>query len=206
MNQQATQADPALRRGRPRSGDSLRPGDTAAEEILDAAAELFSSRGYAATSTRRIAEAVGVRQASLYHYFETKDQILIALLDATVCGPLALARELAAGDGDPLESVLELASFDTTQLLTARFNLGALYHLPELTSPSFADFRADRAELAGHYRSLAAAALGDADDPRSTLPFRLVESVIGMRFDGETDDTAHTVTMILDAIRRVISE
>ena len=41
--------------GRPRSGGRQRPGGTPREEILDAAAELFTSRGYAATSTRMIA-------------------------------------------------------------------------------------------------------------------------------------------------------
>ena len=50
--------------------------------------------GYASTSTRRIADAVGVRQASLYHHFATKDDILDALLAGTVDEPLRLAAEL----------------------------------------------------------------------------------------------------------------
>ena len=37
------------------------------EQILEVAARLFTSKGYAATSTREIAEAVGIRQASLYY-------------------------------------------------------------------------------------------------------------------------------------------
>jgi AcrR family transcriptional regulator len=37
-------------------------------ELYDIAERLFSERGYAAVSLRDIAEAVGVRQASLYHY------------------------------------------------------------------------------------------------------------------------------------------
>ena len=65
-------------RGRPRLEQSRRPGKTAREEILDAAAELFTNLGYASTSTRGIADAVGVRQASLYHHFATKDDILDA--------------------------------------------------------------------------------------------------------------------------------
>ena len=49
-------------RGRPRLEQSRRPGSTAREEILDAAAELFTKIGYAGTSTRRIADAVGRSQ------------------------------------------------------------------------------------------------------------------------------------------------
>ena len=45
------------RRGRPRIIDQRRPGDTPREEILDAAAELFTECGYTATSTRAIADA-----------------------------------------------------------------------------------------------------------------------------------------------------
>src|ERR1700755_1917850 len=81
-------------RGRPRLEESRRPGKNARGDILCAAAELFTSLGYASTSTRRIADAVGVRQASLYHHFATKDDILDALLAGTVDAPLRVAAEL----------------------------------------------------------------------------------------------------------------
>src|SRR6201987_1299652 len=89
-------------RGRPRLEQSRRPGKTAREEILDAAAELFTNLGYASTSTRRIADAVGVRQASLYHHFATKDDILDALLAGTVDEPLRVAAELLDRNGTPV--------------------------------------------------------------------------------------------------------
>ena len=80
--------------GRPRKQQPSRPGATAREEILDAAAELFTTQGYATTSTRSIAEAVGIRQSSLYHHFSTKDDILEVLLAGTVAGGLAFARRV----------------------------------------------------------------------------------------------------------------
>src|SRR3954464_10631962 len=81
--------------GRPRSGARRLPAATAREEILDAAAELFAQRGYAATSTRLIAERVGIRQASLYYHFDTKEQILAELLEATVRPSLTYADSLS---------------------------------------------------------------------------------------------------------------
>src|ERR1700748_3624645 len=103
-------------RGRPRLEQSRRPGKTARDEILDAAAELFPSLGYASTSTRRIADAVGVRQASLYHHFATKDDILDALLAGTVDEPLRLAGELLT-QRDPASARLHaLVVADVTQL------------------------------------------------------------------------------------------
>lgn len=50
------------------------------QEILDAALELFSVQGYAATAVSQIADAVGIRKASLYSHFASKQEILDTLL------------------------------------------------------------------------------------------------------------------------------
>ena len=54
------------------------------QEILEAALELFSVQGYEATSISQIAEAVGIRKASLYSHFENKQAILDALIETTL--------------------------------------------------------------------------------------------------------------------------
>ena len=50
------------------------------QEILDASLELFSVQGFEATSISQIANAVGIRKASLYSHFESKQAILDALV------------------------------------------------------------------------------------------------------------------------------
>jgi TetR/AcrR family transcriptional regulator, cholesterol catabolism regulator len=50
-------------------------------EIALVAAELFDRRGFHNTSMANIAEAVGVRKPTLYHYFPSKDDILFAIHD-----------------------------------------------------------------------------------------------------------------------------
>jgi AcrR family transcriptional regulator len=187
-NDAVTSAGP----GRPRSQQPSRPGATARDEILDAAAELFTTQGFATTSTRAIADAVGIRQSSLYHHFKTKDDILEDLLEGTVLSGLKFARAVAAlppaerPAGSRLHAV---ALYDGTQLCSARWNLGVLYHLPEARSARFARFLADRQELRNLYRQLGAALSpagpeaavgGDPGD----LAFRLVESLINLRADG----------------------
>ena len=57
---------------------------TTKQEILDAALELFSVQGYEATSISQLAEAVGIRKASLYSHFENKQAILDALIQTTI--------------------------------------------------------------------------------------------------------------------------
>lgn len=48
--------------------------------ILDVALELFSVQGFEATSISQIASAVGIRKASLYSHFDSKQAILDALV------------------------------------------------------------------------------------------------------------------------------
>ena len=50
------------------------------QEILEASLDLFSTQGYEATSVSQIAEAVGIRKASLYSHFASKQEILDSLL------------------------------------------------------------------------------------------------------------------------------
>lgn len=171
--------------GRPRSGARRLPTASAREEILDAAAELFAQRGYAATSTRLIAEAVGIRQASLYYHFDSKEHILAELLEATVRPSLDYAAELGRQSTPPAAALHALAMYDVGVLLTARWNVGILYALPEVATEPFARFRAEREQLRLAYRRLTAAAttLDDDGEVVGDLAFGLVESVIGMRRD-----------------------
>lgn len=192
-------------RGRPRLERSRRPGKTARDEILDAAAELFTTLGYAGTSTRRIADAVGMRQASLYHHFATKDDILDALLAGTVDGALRLAAELLAGPGPCAPRLHALVVGDATRLCGGRWNLGALYLLPELRVPRFETFRLRREELRQLYRRLSAGVIAESGGPPEAddLPFRLVESVINRRSD-EAGRAPDQPWLIADAALRVL--
>ncbi|MDF2822939.1 MAG: transcriptional regulator [Mycobacterium sp.] len=175
-------------RGRPRLEQSRRPGKTARDEILDAAAELFTANGYSSTSTRAIADAVGMRQASLYHHFRTKDDILDALVAGTVDAPLMLSGELLDEKSPAAPRLHLLMVSDVTQLCGNRWNLGALYLLPELRVHRFDGFRERRATLRAHYGRLARQVIAECDGPAEAddLPFRMVESVINLR----SDDTA----------------
>lgn len=196
------------RAGRPRLTERRRPGNTARDEILDAAGELFTTRGYASTSTRAIAEAVGIRQASLYHYFNTKDELLSALLHQTVTPTLAFLSSIRQTDPAPpaTQSLHALAAFDGAQLLTSRWNLGALYLLPELREARLATFWTERERLRLGYLDLSRAILavtGVADDA-ADLPFRLVESLVNMWSPPPQPNAATLAGHVADACLRVL--
>src|SRR6187399_683170 len=51
------------------------------ERILEVACRRFSEQGYEGTSLREIAEDLGFTKAALYYHFQSKDQIIMALLE-----------------------------------------------------------------------------------------------------------------------------
>lgn len=57
----------------------MKKGNTK-QEILEAALDLFSVQGFETTSISQIADAVGIRKASLNSHFENKQAILDALV------------------------------------------------------------------------------------------------------------------------------
>lgn len=166
--------------GRPRKQSPRRRGSTAREEILDASSELFTRHGFATTSTHQIAKAVGMRQASLYYHFPSKNDIFMTLLMSTIQPALDLASDLAESDESPALKLWALVAAETRILLSSNWNIGRLYQLPVLTNDEFAEYHAARAQLEGIYRDLAAQIVGE-DDPRIELPFHMTLAAIEMR-------------------------
>jgi AcrR family transcriptional regulator len=75
-----------------------RRGETSRAVILEAALDLFQERGYEATTMRAIAERAGVSLGSSYHYFPSKEHLVLEFyrhtheLHAAAIAPL-LSRE-----------------------------------------------------------------------------------------------------------------
>ncbi|WKD58046.1 HTH-type transcriptional repressor KstR2 [Corynebacterium capitovis DSM 44611] len=166
--------------GRPRKNSPRRRGKTARDEILDASSELFTTQGFATTSTHQIADAVGIRQASLYYHFPSKAEIFLTLLMGTVQPSLDLASELSKSDEPPALKLWALVAAETRILLSSNWNIGRLYQLPIAVSEEFHDYHEARRALENIFRGLAAEIVGD-DDPRIELPFHMTLAAIEMR-------------------------
>ncbi|MGA2838461.1 MAG: TetR/AcrR family transcriptional regulator [Acidimicrobiales bacterium] len=169
--------------GRPRADPRTSTADPQ-EEILRAAAELFASEGYTATSTRAIAQAVGLRQASLFHYYPRKEAILAELLDRTLRPTLEMSRRLERAALGPEATLWVLAERDVGNLCAGPHNLGALQLLPEARGDQFAWFWRRRQRLSSCYRRAIRTGTEIGLFPAATratapdLVFGLVESVI----------------------------
>jgi AcrR family transcriptional regulator len=193
--------------GRPRAVARPRTGLSPREEVLAAAAELFTEQGYAGTTTREVAERAGIRQASIYHYFRGKEEILASLLESTVHPSLEAARTLMDAPAPAEARLWALCHRDVRLLCSGPHNLGALYLLPE--AERFDRFQGLRNALKDVYarllaQSAVAATLTEAEmSLRTRLVFSLVESVILIRKDAPAVSVEPMAEATADAALRV---
>jgi AcrR family transcriptional regulator len=83
--------------------------DDTRERILHSAMKLFAEKGYLSTSVADILSEAGAHSGSLYHFFPTKQDVLVAVLGLYRDGiePMLLAPAWK-GVNDPIERVFAL--------------------------------------------------------------------------------------------------
>jgi AcrR family transcriptional regulator len=181
--------------GRPRAVPDTSPELSPRDQILDAAAALFVENGFSATSTRAIAERVGVRQASLYYHFAGKDDMLVELLTTSVRPSLDVVRDLeqrVPGSTSAAGALAALVLIDVDTLVRTPHNIGTLYLLPEVQGERYDGFRVERQELQDTYGRLGSrAATPDVALTPTQLGavlIQLAETVIQLRRAGRVED------------------
>jgi AcrR family transcriptional regulator len=78
------------------------------EEILQAAASVFARKGISNATVRDIADEVGILSGSLYHHFESKDQMVEEILLAGADRQGARYREIVKAEPDAVEAMRKL--------------------------------------------------------------------------------------------------
>jgi AcrR family transcriptional regulator len=78
------------------------------DEIIDAAARVFAERGYHGTTTQAIADVLGMRQASLYYYFPSKEAALELVCARGTDGFVEGAEAVMESPGPPLKKLARL--------------------------------------------------------------------------------------------------
>lgn len=74
------------------------------DEIVAAARTLFVEEGYEATSINRLASTAGVAPNTIYWYFQDKDEVLVAVLDAELSA--SMTEYMQRSFTDPAEQLL----------------------------------------------------------------------------------------------------
>ena len=105
-----------------------------APQIIDAAARVFAERGFHGATTQDIANVLGIRQASLYYYFSSKEAALELVCLKGVEGFFEAAKAIAAGGKTARERLSLLIKSHLSPLLDrgdfVKVFLNERQHLP----------------------------------------------------------------------------
>jgi AcrR family transcriptional regulator len=105
-----------------------------APEIIEAAARVFAQRGFHGATTQDIADVLGIRQASLYYYFPSKEVALELVCLQGVAGYFDVAKAIASGAGTAADKLARLIKSHLAPLADrgdfVRVFLNERQHLP----------------------------------------------------------------------------
>jgi AcrR family transcriptional regulator len=75
------------------------------DDIVSAAAKVFRTKGYHAATVRDIADEVGILKGSLYHHFDSKEELLYLVVKEPIAQMYRTIGEIAAADGTATEKL-----------------------------------------------------------------------------------------------------
>jgi AcrR family transcriptional regulator len=123
--------------------------------MLDAAAKLFSTRGYVDTGIDDIGEAVGVTGPAVYRHFKSKEALLVALLERAVDHSEAIVPRVHAEATSPDDALARLVEHTVAECIADR-ELTAIYWQESRNLPATQRRRFERVqrELIAEYASI----------------------------------------------------
>jgi AcrR family transcriptional regulator len=173
--------------------------DATRSAIVDGAMRLFAQHGYAHTTTRQIAAEAGVSAGLMYHYFESKEQLLHAVFDncmAILDAAFTRAYEYSA-PGEGLAAILRTIF----TMLEADPEFWGLFYMMR-TQPAIMSILGDSFRLrTGRLRALFVAELRQAGraspEMDALLLYSLVEGTIQQYL---LDPEAYPLAAVADRI------
>ena len=102
-------------------------GDARRAQIVEIARRLFAEGGYRSTTTRQLARAAGVSDALMYRHFESKEDVLRAVVDQGLDGFATMGEAAAVGRDRPLAERLMILGRAFLEVLNVEVDLLVLF-------------------------------------------------------------------------------
>jgi AcrR family transcriptional regulator len=96
------------------------PGSANWHAMLDGAEAVLRDEGYAALTSRRLAECIGVKQRLVYYYFQTMDDLIVETFGRLAVRELERLREAAASKR-PLREIWDVCIHTSDARMIAEF-------------------------------------------------------------------------------------
>lgn len=121
------------------------------ERILEAAARVFSTKGYHGTTVKDIVEEASISVGSFYFYFKSKEEIFEKLLDVMVANFYNAGEEAVQG-ADTLEKQVEIGITTFLRLIETHSDLAKIMLIEAVgINPNFEKKRVEKLEFFTYY-------------------------------------------------------
>jgi len=164
--------------------DSPRTGarwDRRRAELVTEAARVFARNGYDQTSVPELGEALGRATGAIYHYFPSKEELLIAICDQLMEPLLSEAEALASGPDPAAEQLRDLVRLWVAHVIEHRDHM-LVFQQERHTIDHGAQWREVRASRKRFERLLEGVVEGARAEGRTAAvdPRLLVVALLGM--------------------------
>ena len=146
--------------------------------LLEHAARLFAERGFQGTSMLELATAAGVSKALLYHYYEDKYQLLVAIAEGHIDRLTALVAEVTAEAHPPAARLSTLIERIVNEYANAH-----CHHQVLVQDLKYLDAK-DQRRIRGKERKVVAAFAGAIAEAHPTLAAKQLEKPLTMLLFG----------------------
>ena len=141
--------------------------------IITTAIDLFATHGVGATSLQMIADAIGVSKAAVYHQFKTKDEIVLAVVEADMA---KLEAALDAAEAEPnRQQALDLLLVRLVDLAVEHRHMVSMLRSDPVVVRLLAEHEPFRLLMDRLYRLLA----GDDADGDGRVPAAMLSAAVG---------------------------
>jgi AcrR family transcriptional regulator len=152
------------------------PGSTsytaAQTRVIEAALVLFAEHGISGTSLQMIADAIGVTKAAVYHQYNTKDEIVLAVAKVVLAG---LEAAVTAAEAEPSRSrAREVLIAKMVDLAVERRRMAGVLQ----RDPVMLRFLEDHAPFRSVMTRVNRLLMGGASNPRARVQAAMLASVI----------------------------
>lgn len=151
------------------------------DEMVDAAAKVFYTKGYGASAVQDVADEIGLLKGSVYHYINTKEDLLYAVVEQAHAASMENVARLRASEADAAMELRDFVAAHLDLLMRERIKLTVYLHdFRSLTDEHRQTVAAHRREYSGYLEDLIARGQSDGVFSSTRSAHILCLGVLGM--------------------------
>jgi AcrR family transcriptional regulator len=129
--------------------------ETVPERLIRAATELFAAKGFDRVAVQEVVDRAGVTKGAMYHYFDSKDDLLNEIYGSVLRMQMERLEEIACGSESAVER-LHAAACDVIVTSVDNFDQARVYFrsADHLTEDKRLEMRAQRRRYHSRFREL----------------------------------------------------